>query len=82
MQDLFARNGSGFLGTALCAQITSRRICGGLAPCCQRSRENVMRFPPGTDGQLEAHPLYPMVFRASVWYQTHVRSRLLSHVCV
>ena len=45
MQDLFARNGSGFLGTASCAQITSRNICGEPTPFCRRRRENVMRFP-------------------------------------
>ena len=35
-------------------------------------------FPPEPDGRLEAQPLYPAVFRASVRYQTHVRSRLLT----
>ena len=47
MPDLFARNGSGFLRTALCVQITSRHISRGLAPFCNRGRENVMRFPSG-----------------------------------
>ena len=47
MRDLFARNGSGFLRTVLCGQITNRHICRGLPPFCNRCRKNTMRFPAG-----------------------------------